>query len=265
MIASTRRAFIRLASGAVCCSPDNSRRLSRTGIMMNPLSPSRVRCKSGCRSVVSAVLGCMVLLGSPPASGGVKTAASFAVEQIYFVPRESEGSWIAVAADRAGRLYASDQYGPIYRLTPSPASGAAPIVQRLPLAIGGVLNAIKHVHLGFAGKLFAFETGMRFFTDHLQGRLENFQEAPRHAEFEFQQHGLTESERLNELVISYRLEARVHRAAIVSFRKALPTLPFSPPPSAAIRSQAGSNSTARISKSPVMPRQPCSNRRRRSQ
>ena len=34
---------------------------------------------------------------------------------------------------------------------------------------GTVLNAIERAHLGFAGKLLAFETGLRFLTDHLQG------------------------------------------------------------------------------------------------
>jgi hypothetical protein len=32
-----------------------------------------------------------------------------------------------------------------------------------------VLNATERAHLGFAGKLLAFETGLRFLTDHLQG------------------------------------------------------------------------------------------------
>ena len=34
---------------------------------------------------------------------------------------------------------------------------------------GAVLNATERSHLGFAGKLLAFETGLRFLTDHLQG------------------------------------------------------------------------------------------------
>ena len=32
-----------------------------------------------------------------------------------------------------------------------------------------MLNAVERAHLGFAGKLLAFETGLRFLTDHLQG------------------------------------------------------------------------------------------------
>ncbi len=34
---------------------------------------------------------------------------------------------------------------------------------------GSGLNAVERAHLGFAGKLLAFETGLRFLTDHLQG------------------------------------------------------------------------------------------------
>ncbi|MSU24432.1 MAG: aminoglycoside phosphotransferase family protein [Opitutus sp.] len=34
---------------------------------------------------------------------------------------------------------------------------------------GAVLNATERAHLGFAGKVLAFETGLRFLTDHLQG------------------------------------------------------------------------------------------------
>jgi hypothetical protein len=34
---------------------------------------------------------------------------------------------------------------------------------------GAVLNATERAHLGFAGKLLALETGLRFLTDHLQG------------------------------------------------------------------------------------------------
>ncbi|MEY2881337.1 MAG: hypothetical protein RLZZ15_3717 [Verrucomicrobiota bacterium] len=34
---------------------------------------------------------------------------------------------------------------------------------------GGVLNTAERAHLGFAGKLLSFETGLRFLTDHLAG------------------------------------------------------------------------------------------------
>ncbi len=34
---------------------------------------------------------------------------------------------------------------------------------------GSVLNSVERAHLGFAGQLLAFENGLRFLTDHLQG------------------------------------------------------------------------------------------------
>jgi len=36
-------------------------------------------------------------------------------------------------------------------------------------AVGGVLNATERAHLGFAGRLMAYENGLRFLTDYLQG------------------------------------------------------------------------------------------------
>src|SRR4051794_11824812 len=66
----------------------------------------------------------------------LKVAPGFAVERLYVVPRESQGSWIALAADRRGTLYASDQYGPLYRV--SIASDGAVSVQPMELPVGGV-------------------------------------------------------------------------------------------------------------------------------
>ena len=85
-----------------------------------------------------AILALAPFFAAPLASAAAKTAPGFTLEQIYSVPRESHGSWVALAADRAGRLYASDQYGPLYRITLSREPGVAPIAKRLPLAIGGV-------------------------------------------------------------------------------------------------------------------------------
>lgn len=68
----------------------------------------------------------------------LKLANGFAVERIYTVPRESQGSWIALAADRQGRLYASDQYGPLYRVTVPRSPSEPAVATKLPLTIGGV-------------------------------------------------------------------------------------------------------------------------------
>lgn len=47
-------------------------------------------------------------------------------------------------------------------------------------AVGGVLNAVERDHLGFAGKLMAYENGIRFLTDYLQGDTYYKIKHPRH-------------------------------------------------------------------------------------
>jgi putative heme-binding domain-containing protein len=67
----------------------------------------------------------------------IKAAPGFEVTRIHTVPRDSAGSWVSLAADRQGRLYASDQYGPIHRITLPQDSSAAPLVSRVSLPVGG--------------------------------------------------------------------------------------------------------------------------------
>lgn len=47
-------------------------------------------------------------------------------------------------------------------------------------AVGGVLNATERAQLGFAGKLMAYENGLRFLTDYLQGDTYYKIQHPRH-------------------------------------------------------------------------------------
>jgi putative heme-binding domain-containing protein len=78
---------------------------------------------------------------SLPSSGidqpEIKVAAGFEITRVYSVPRESAGSWISLTADDRGRLYASDQYGPIHRVTLPDAAGGTPVVTTIALPIGG--------------------------------------------------------------------------------------------------------------------------------
>src|SRR3954464_13714249 len=74
---------------------------------------------------------------SPISTPDVKTAPGFEVMRLYAVPRETAGSWVSLAADDRGRLYASDQYGPLHRITLSTEPGGAPTVTKLSLPIGG--------------------------------------------------------------------------------------------------------------------------------
>ena len=53
----------------------------------------------------------------------LKVAKGFKAELIYAVPRDKQGSWVNLCVDPKGRLIASDQYGPLYRITPPPVGG----------------------------------------------------------------------------------------------------------------------------------------------
>src|SRR5215831_9266089 len=60
------------------------------------------------------------------ASANIKIAKDFKIDLVYSVPRETEGSWVAMCTDPKGRLYVSDQNGPLYRVT-LPASRGGPV------------------------------------------------------------------------------------------------------------------------------------------
>ena len=89
-----------------------------------------------CRALVCAAAGLQLAVAH--AADATKTAPGFTVEKIYSVPRESQGSWVALAPDGAGGLYASDQYGPLYRLTLPRKTGDTATARALALPIGGV-------------------------------------------------------------------------------------------------------------------------------
>jgi competence ComEA-like helix-hairpin-helix protein len=53
-------------------------------------------------------------------AAALKVAKGFRVELLYSVPKDKQGSWVNLCVDPKGRLIASDQYGPLYRITPPP-------------------------------------------------------------------------------------------------------------------------------------------------
>ncbi len=70
----------------------------------------------------------------------IKVPAGFQVELLYSVPNAEQGSWVALCTDDKGRIYASDQYGSLYRF-PAPAAGQTlqpADVQKLAVSIRGV-------------------------------------------------------------------------------------------------------------------------------
>jgi putative heme-binding domain-containing protein len=72
-------------------------------------------------------------------AAALKVAGDFKAELLYSVPKDTQGSWVNLCVDPKGRLIASDQNGPLYRITPPPLGGRAEEtkVEKLDLPLGG--------------------------------------------------------------------------------------------------------------------------------
>ncbi len=81
----------------------------------------------------------------------LKVPKDFKVELLYSIPKETEGSWVAMCADDKGRLIVSDQYGPLYRVTPPPLGQTAPVkVEKINVDMGaaqGLLYAFNSLYV----------------------------------------------------------------------------------------------------------------------
>jgi len=83
----------------------------------------------------------------------IKAPEGFKVELLYSVPGQVQGSWVALCYDDKGRIYASDQYGGLYRFNP-PAPGKtlqASDVEKVPVnirAINGMVYAFGALYVG---------------------------------------------------------------------------------------------------------------------
>ena len=102
----------------------------------------------GARRVPGTAVGANV---ATPVSR-IKAPDGFRVELLYSVPGAEQGSWVALCADDKGRVYASDQYGGLYRF-PVPAAGRPldpAAVERVPAAI----RAVNGMHFS-GGALYA--------------------------------------------------------------------------------------------------------------
>ncbi|MBP7140527.1 MAG: c-type cytochrome [Opitutaceae bacterium] len=83
----------------------------------------------------------------------IKAAKDFQVELIYSVPGEQQGSWVNLCVDPKGRIYASDQYGGLYRFTPPPPGQAldSTQIERVPAdirAVNGMVWAFGALYVG---------------------------------------------------------------------------------------------------------------------
>ncbi len=91
----------------------------------------------------------------------IKAMKGFTVELLYSVPGGEQGSWVNLCTDDKGRIYASDQYGGLYRFAP-PAAGQ-PLdpakVEKVPAdirAVNGMVFAFGALYVGvndYEGKI----------------------------------------------------------------------------------------------------------------
>ena len=69
----------------------------------------------------------------------LKLAPGFKAELLYTVPKNDQGSWVALTVDHKGRILAGDQYGGVYRLTPpAPGTNGATKVEALAITLPDV-------------------------------------------------------------------------------------------------------------------------------
>jgi hypothetical protein len=85
----------------------------------------------------------------------IQVVPGFSVELLYTVPKEQQGSWVAMTEDNKGRLITSDQYGGIYRVTLlPPGKEGEPKVEALKLPDGKNGKPLGGAH----GLLYAFDS-----------------------------------------------------------------------------------------------------------
>lgn len=100
----------------------------------------------------------------------IKALKDFQVELLYSVPGGDQGSWVALCNDPKGRIYASDQYGDLYRFTP-PAPGQTlnpSDVQKVPVnvrAINGMTWAFGALYAGVNDYERKVQSGLYKITD----------------------------------------------------------------------------------------------------
>jgi putative heme-binding domain-containing protein len=103
---------------------------------------------------------------SLPDTTQIQVLPGFKAERLYSVPKEQEGSWVALTEDPKGRLIASDQYGGVYRVTvPAIGSQHEVKVESLTLPKGPKGETIGGAH----GLLYAFDS-LYLMNNELKGK-----------------------------------------------------------------------------------------------
>ncbi len=126
----------------------------------------------------------------PPSSAlpAFRLPAGFAVDRLFVVPQEELGSWVCLATDGHGRLFASDQGDKgLVRITPGATDGSRPtVVERLPVPVSaaqGLLwafDALYVVRNDPAGSVLSRITDRD--GDGLPEHLEKLRDLPGHGE-----------------------------------------------------------------------------------
>lgn len=102
--------------------------------------------------------------------GLIKAAKDFSVELLYSVEGAEQGSWVNLCSDDKGRIYASDQFGGLYRFTP-PAPGAKldpKAIEKVPAdvrAVNGMLFAFGALYVGVNDYEQKMQSGLYRITD----------------------------------------------------------------------------------------------------
>ncbi len=92
-----------------------------------------------CVSLLLIVSSCQTTResGEDQAPPTVALPAGFAYDHLYAPSSVKKGTWVALAFDPQGRLYASDQHGDLYRMqVPAIGDGSELIAEKVELAIG---------------------------------------------------------------------------------------------------------------------------------
>jgi len=100
----------------------------------------------------------------------IKAAKDFKVELIYSVPAGVQGSWVNLCSDDKGRIYASDQYGGLYRFTPPPIGQALDPakLEKVPAnirAVNGMVFAFGALYVGVNDYESKIPSGLYRITD----------------------------------------------------------------------------------------------------
>ncbi len=109
------------------------------------------------RSLVTVVLSLSTAFAQPKFSAtgtpaaNLKVPKDFKVDLLYNVPKDQQGSWVAMCVDPKGRLITSDQYGKLYQVTlPALNATTEPQIEPIDVNVGaaqGLLYAFDSLYV----------------------------------------------------------------------------------------------------------------------